>query len=295
MPAIPSLISGPTTNLCTVTAYTYSIAAVSGATSYVWSAPTGTTIVSGQGTTTVLVSFSGAFVAGNITVKSQNPCGISLARTLALSSAPPAPAAIYGVVTNVCPGTNQTYTITSVTGAQSYIWSIPSGATIVSGQGTTSISVSFNASFVSGTVNVQTVGSCSNSINRSLSIYKATAPPGIITGAISNVCGLSGKTYSITSVSGASSYLWTVPVGATIVAGQGTKSITVNYASIVTAGNVSVVAVGTCANSAARNLAIAGCNAGARTTDTTPTNEVTSKNNKLVTKLRFQIQNLYSY
>ncbi|MGP8215964.1 MAG: PHB depolymerase family esterase [Bacteroidia bacterium] len=52
--------------------------------------------------------------------------------------------------------------------------------------------------------------------------------PYSITGAISVAASASGITYSVTNTSG-SSYIWTVPQGATIVSGQGTNSITVDF------------------------------------------------------------------
>lgn len=53
------------------------------------------------------------------------------------------------------------------------------------------------------------------------------------------------KIYSISSIPGAS-YNWTVPAGATIISGQGTNSITVNWGT--TGGNVSVTTtLGSCA------------------------------------------------
>ena len=60
--------------------------------------------------------------------------------------------------------------------------------------------------------------------------------------------------YSISAVSGASSYTWTVPTGSSITAGQGSISITASIDT--TAGNISVVTNdGTC-SSVARTLTI---------------------------------------
>jgi hypothetical protein len=53
-------------------------------------------------------------------------------------------------------------------------------------------------------------------------------------------------TYTIPAVVGATSYFWTVPLGATIVSGQGTNTISVNYANVASGvfkvGNVTVQA-----------------------------------------------------
>lgn len=79
---------------------------------------------------------------------------------------------------------------------------------------------------------------------------------GSITGQTA-ICGTpSGVPYSISAVSGATSYTWAAPPGATIASGQGTTNITINYLAGSSSGNVSVFASnGTC-NTAASTLAI---------------------------------------
>ena len=79
---------------------------------------------------------------------------------------------------------------------------------------------------------------------------------GPITG-LTNICGTpSGVPYSITSVPGATNYIWTAPPGASIATGQGTTSVTVNYPGGSTSGNLSVAASnGTC-QTAPSNLVI---------------------------------------
>lgn len=71
------------------------------------------------------------------------------------------------------------------------------------------------------------------------------------------ICGTQNNiTYTIAAVAGATSYNWTVPSGATIVSGQGTTSISVNYAAGASSGDVTVNATnGTC-NTAPSSLAI---------------------------------------
>src|SRR5207249_4198235 len=67
-----------------------------------------------------------------------------------------------------------------------------------------------------------------------------TAPAGPITGSSSVPSGQSGVSYSISSVSGATTYNWTAPSGASIASGQGTTSVTVNYTCSASSGNVTV-------------------------------------------------------
>ncbi|HXP51540.1 MAG TPA: hypothetical protein VN922_16405, partial [Bacteroidia bacterium] len=67
--------------------------------------------------------------------------------------------------------------------------------------------------------------------------FKIIPNPYSITGSISVSVSASGVTYSVPNTTG-STYAWTVPSGATIVSGQGTNSITVNFGTH--SGDVSV-------------------------------------------------------
>lgn len=82
----------------------------------------------------------------------------------------------------------------------------------------------------------------------------APATPGSITGGTSQCNGATGVTYSISAVNGATSYTWIVPSGASITAGQGTTSITVDFGS--NSGNVCVTANNDCGVSDAACLSI---------------------------------------
>ncbi len=98
------------------------------------------------------------------------------------------------------------------------------------------------------------------------SILTAPAQPGNIFGS-SNLCaGSQNVTYSIASVPNSTSYTWTVPSGATLVSGQGTTSIVVNFG--VSSGNVSVTPVNSCGNGPVRDQAITVNSASAITVST---------------------------
>jgi hypothetical protein len=106
---------------------------------------------------------------------------------------PAMPGAISGTAT-VCQGqSGLTYFITSVSGATSYTWSVPSGASITSGQGTTSVIVTFGST--SGAVSVTANNACGASSASTLSIT-VNAQPSAPTLAIVNNCGNSTITAS---------------------------------------------------------------------------------------------------
>ncbi|MEI6489001.1 MAG: PKD-like domain-containing protein, partial [Bacteroidota bacterium] len=78
VPATPGAITGPTV-ICGLGTAAYSIAPVTGATNYLWVAPAGVSIASGQGTTSIVVNVATtAFASGLIRVYAQTTCGNSV-------------------------------------------------------------------------------------------------------------------------------------------------------------------------------------------------------------------------
>ena len=169
-------------------------------------------------------------------------------------SSPGTPSGISGLASVCASQAGVSYSISPVSGATSYTWTVPSGASVVSGQGTTSVSVNFGNS--AGTVSVTASNNCGTSAASTLTISLTSAPatPGSISGLTTVNANQTGVTYSISAVSGATSYTWTVPSGASVTSGQGTTSVTVDFAT--SAGNVCVTASNSCGTSAASCLGI---------------------------------------
>ncbi|MBL0343115.1 MAG: M4 family metallopeptidase [Bacteroidetes bacterium] len=254
-PTTPGTMTGAANGVCANASGTYSVPAIISATAYNWTVPATTTIISGQGTNSISVSFGPNFTSGSVAVTASNSCGTSAARALAVKSITATPGTISGIATAVCVGTNANYSITAVAGAVSYNWSVPANAVILSGQGSNLINVQFNPGFVSGSITVAAVNGCGASALRSLAISSAPATPGTMTGSASNLCSQSGVVYSVAAVPNATSYNWSVPSFATIVSGQGTNSITVSYSAVSgSGGSVCVVANNVCGASTSRCL-----------------------------------------
>jgi hypothetical protein len=117
-PSSPSSITG-STNFCAGSTATFSISSVIGATSYTWTVPAGATINSGQGTTSINVTFGSS--SGNISVTADNSCGSSAATNLAITiNSAPTVGFTSSPATTVCSGTSVTL---SGTGATTYVWS----------------------------------------------------------------------------------------------------------------------------------------------------------------------------
>lgn len=143
-------------------------------------------------------------------------------------------------LTAVCAGqTGVTYTVSGVVDATGYNWTVPAGATIASGAGTSSITVDFGTT--SGDVTVTPTSGSGACLGNPIA-YGVTVNPipsgGSISGPASICENATGVAYSVSGVSDATGYNWTVPSGAAIASGAGSSSITVNFAS--TSGNVSV-------------------------------------------------------
>jgi hypothetical protein len=143
-----------------------------------------------------------------------------------LLSIPAVPGAITGN-TGPCQGATADYSIAPVPGANSYNWTVPSGASILSGQTTTSISVGWGNT--SGNVTVTAANSCGNSAASQLAVNLTNMPavPGAITGPTS-VCAGAVATFSVPLVPGVTNN-WTVPFSSTIMSGQGTNEIQVQW------------------------------------------------------------------
>jgi uncharacterized delta-60 repeat protein len=272
-PGKPGTITGPT-NVCPLLGVDklvrYSIAAVSKATSYNWTVPAGATIDSGGHGIRILVNYKNVSAAGfttdTIRVRAVNNCGTSPVTKLTVKRLiPGTPGTITGR-TNVCPFLSKdiivVYSIAPLANATSYNWTVPPGAIIASGQGTVSIMVNYknvsSASFTKDTIRVVAVNNCFTSAQRKLALNKLLPGiPGTITVATLSSCPNRQIKYSIASMpANATSVVWTVPAGATIVSGQNTLSIVVNYPLSAVSDTVRVVGINNCATSAQKKLKV---------------------------------------
>ena len=75
-----------------------------------------------------------------------------------------------------------------------------------------------------------------------------TGAAGSITGTPSLCGGVTGVSYSITPVSNASAYVWSLPTGVSVASGAGTNAITVNVADDAASGDITVYGYNICGN-----------------------------------------------
>ena len=134
------------------TAVAYSVGVVNGATSYNWTVPTGATVASGQGSASITVNYACGATSGNVAVSPINTCGNGTASSMAVTVGPlPATSAISGLATVNANQAGVTYSVTATPGS-SYAWTVPSGASVTAGQGSSAITVTFGTA--SGSVGV---------------------------------------------------------------------------------------------------------------------------------------------
>jgi hypothetical protein len=135
--------------------------------SYTWTNPAGTTISSGQGSTTILLSVGAAFTTGSLTVVANTTActpGTSIARTITIIGKPNTPGTETAFPGSWCNGGFVTFSVASVTPQPTNNWTVSNG-TITAGQGSTNIDVTWGTG--TGTVNVTASNSCGTSSIRS--------------------------------------------------------------------------------------------------------------------------------
>ncbi|MFZ4398656.1 MAG: BACON domain-containing protein [Bacteroidales bacterium] len=254
LPVAAGVISGLATVCQGQNSVIYTVPAITNATSYVWTLPTG---VSGSSTTnSITVNFGTSAVAGNIVVYGNNACGngTSSSKAIAINPLPSAAGVITGTA-SVCQGQNSlTYTVTAIPNATSYVWTLPTGA--IGTSTTNSITVSYGLSAISGNITVCGNNSCGNGVTSNLAITVSSLPvaAGTITGTTTVCQGQSSLTYTVPAITNATSYVWILPTGASGT--SSTNSITVNYSTTALSGNITVKGSNSCGFGTISTLAI---------------------------------------
>ncbi len=257
LPASPGAISGPGVASCNTSGNTYTISPVPNTSHYVWTVPSGATITSGQGSTSINVNYNSTFQGGYIIVAASNACGQSpsiTVRKLFVQALANMPGAITGQSSGLCGPATKVYSIAAVSMATSYTWSAPAGATITGGQGSTSVTVSFNAGFSYGNICVVANNACGSTAPSCKLLSGVSPTPGAISGPTAVCKNESNLMYGIDPVAGATSYTWTVPQSAQISFGQGSTNIVVKMGP--NSGTVTVKANSACGSSGVRSLAV---------------------------------------
>ena len=185
-------------------------------------------------------------------VRSSNTCGLSVNSSTITSVTSPAtpsqPNTITGNLTQCQTTINQIYSVASVPNATTYNWTLPTGWTITSGNGTNTIAVTIGAAGQSGTISVTAGNSCGTSAARTFAVTVSPTSVGgtiagsttVCTGTNSTILALSGHTGSVTRWESSTSS--TFASGVTSIANTSTSltatnlSATTYYRAVVTSG-----------------------------------------------------------
>jgi len=237
-------ITGPDTVCQTESGIMFTTDAIMHAVNYLWILPPGASIISGDGTDTVYVDFDASAQSGEITVCGENSCGNGDSSMFALTvKLFPVPAGPLTGDDTVCQGaTGLVYEVDTIDGASAYLWSLPTGASIISGDSTRSIIVDFDSTAQSGNVIVTGWSDCGvgDSTVTLVTVNPLPEPAGMISGEDTVCQGFSGAIYQVGPVAHASTYLWTLPPGVTLVNGAGTNQITVDFSAAAQSGLITV-------------------------------------------------------
>lgn len=230
---------------CQGSGYTYSTE--TGMSGYVWTVSAGGQITAGAGTASITVLWNSTGAQSlSVTYTSAAGCPATTPTVFPVQvSGLPSPT-IAG--SDLMCANSGLYVYTTEDGFSNYTWTVSAGGVIVSGQGTYQVEVNWTtAGSKTVTVNYTNTSGCFASAPASFAVTVLDVPAaaGAIAG-LDELCAGEQADYSVSPVSGALSYEWAVPAGATIIGGAGTVSIRVLFGPGSASGNVTVAAVNNC-------------------------------------------------
>lgn len=160
-------------------------------------------------------------------------CPADMYGTLVITSSPlPLPAGPISGTPILCQNSSATFSTSTIPYASSYIWSVPTGASIVSGQGTPMITVNFTEAN-SGTVSVFGQNSCGSGQASFLPVSINPSPSLTITSPNPHLCA--GTSTSLTATGTGISFLWsTGEISPTIIVAP---AVTTSYSVLATGIN----------------------------------------------------------
>ena len=150
-------------------------------------------------------------VSGSFFVNGFSACGngpVSAAYPITVSPLPGNPGMIMGPAT-ICQNSNSViYTINPIPGTTAYQWTVPVGATIVSGTGTNTITVDYSTTAFSGNITVTPQNGCGsgNTSTLAVTVNPMPAPPVITANGPIDFCN--GGSVLLSATPGYASYLW---------------------------------------------------------------------------------------
>ncbi len=252
--SVPSAINGLKT-ACASTSDTYTANAVDGATEYVWSI-SGDASVTGN-TNSVTVNFGPTWTGGTLCVASKVGCFTSATKCIAITTSATPLSTVLGGTFKACPNGSLNFNVTATPGVATYNWTVPTNASINSGQGTNAITVDFNSNYNNtGNICMTATSICGVVAPTKCKSVSPGLPavPASITGGTNGLCNQT-EPFSTPIMAGVTSYNWTAALGT--VNGNGNNAVTIDFGALTT-GQVCVSATNSCGTSNARCTSIKG-------------------------------------
>ena len=223
--------SGTPTTLCEGNTVSFTDLSTNTPTSWSWTFAGGTPSSSTAQNPTITYNTAGTY---QVQLTATNTFGNDVETKvgyITVNGVPSNAGAITGSVSECNNATGVSYSIAAVNGATNYTWTVPTGATIASGQGTTAITVNYGTN--SGNVTVTPSNSCGNGGLSSTSVTIApcgSAPVADFSGSPTTLC--EGNTVSFTDLSTntPTSWSWTFAGGTPSSSTAQNPTITYNTA-----------------------------------------------------------------
>ena len=165
IPDNPGQIQGFSEVCAGQTQVNYFVPEINNAVDYYWVLPVGVTLSGSANTNSITVNVASNATSNSISVLGANGCGIGgVSQDFPITINPlPGVAGIISGPTEVCAGQSGViYSVPPIDNATSYDWIIPSGANIISGNNTNSITIDFAG--ISGNINVKGINSCGEGV-----------------------------------------------------------------------------------------------------------------------------------
>jgi len=219
-----------------------------GYSNYVWNISYGGIITSGASTNQVTVDWLTAGTR-NISVNYSNALGCAAvvpANITVTVNSTPVP--IISGPSQLCQGSTG-ITYSTQLNYIDYLWTVSAGGTITSGVGTNVITVNWNdAGSQSVSAEYTNTLGCQSESPTVFAVLVDPKPAnaGVVLGSATVCAGAIEVVYTTAPIQLATSYLWTLPAGATIATGANTRTIKVNFAANASSGIIKVSGVNDC-------------------------------------------------
>jgi hypothetical protein len=228
--------------------YYYTYSTEPGQTEYTWTVSEGGQILYGDGSNSISVVWNNAgeqFVS--VFYSSPFGCEASSPTVLNVTVGTLPTPSITGS-NSVCLNSSL-YVYTTQAGFSNYLWSVSNGGEIVSGQGTYQVEVSWTAKGANSvSVNYSSDMGCFAAFPADFQVDVKSSPmaAGPVSGPEEICEGTREVQYSVQEIPYATGYAWSLPEGATIISGENTHSILVDFAQGAVSGFISVYGENEC-------------------------------------------------